>query len=146
MASVLNRLTKQLIVSANTPDFPSQDWIVNPDLSAVSGFASKYWTISGDIVSLMNQAARDAVDAVELSASRDALAEQLQATEDTLAAFALVVLDEINMHAARITAILDAVDGASNLATLKTAVAAIGDVPQRTIQQLKTALRAKLGG
>ncbi len=145
MSTVLNRTTKQLLISANTPDYPTQDWIINPDLSAVAGFASKYWTISGDAVSLMNQAARDAVDAAELNAARDAVADRLQAAEDTLAAFALVLLDEMNLHAARVTAILDAVDGAGSLAALKTAVAAISDVPQRTIGQLKTALRNKLG-
>ena len=63
MATVLNRTTKQLIPSANTPDYPVADWIINPDLSAVEGFASVYWVITGDIVTLMTQGERDAVDA-----------------------------------------------------------------------------------
>jgi|GEM_PF-2886537 hypothetical protein len=145
MATVLNRTTKALLVSVNTVDYPTIDWIIEPDLSAVAGFASKYWTITGDTVSLLDQAGRNAVDAAILSAQRDAIAAAMNATEDYARAFALVVLDEINLHATRITAILDAVDGANSLATLKTAVAAIADVPQRTIDQLKTALRNKLG-
>lgn len=145
MATVLNRTTKALIESANTADYPIVDWIINPDLSAVAGFASKYWTISGDAVSLLDQAGRDAVDAAILSAERDAVAAAMDAVEDYSRAFALVVLDEINLHATRITDVLNAVDAASNLATLKSAVALIPDVPTRTIAQLKTALRNKLG-
>lgn len=68
MANVLNRTTKQFIASANTVEYPAQDWIINPDMTAVTGFASKYWTITGDTVSLMDQASRDAVDAAELAA------------------------------------------------------------------------------
>lgn len=145
MANVLNRTTRQYLASVNTPDYPVAEWIVEPDLSAVAGFPAKYWAIVGDMVSLMSQAERDAVDAAELAAARDAVAGAFDGVEDFARAFALILLDELNLHAARVTAILDAVDGASNLAGLKTAVAAIPDVPQRTIAQLKTALRAKLG-
>ncbi len=145
MATVLNRVTKEFIESANTVDYPVVDWIINPDLSVVTGFPTKYWSISGDTVSLLNQAGRDAVDAALLSAQRDAIASAMDAVEDYARAFALVVLDEINLHAARITSILNAVDNAATLAALKTAVATIPDVPQRTVDQLKTALRNKLG-
>ena len=62
MSAVLNRTTKQFIPSANTPDFPVIDWIINPDLSAVGGFPSRYWIITGDIVTLMTPAERAAVD------------------------------------------------------------------------------------
>lgn len=72
MAAVLNRTTKQFIRFANTPDYPAAEWIINPDLSAVTGFASKYWTITGDVVTLMTQAERDAVDAQEAAESFDA--------------------------------------------------------------------------
>lgn len=63
MANVLNRTTKQYITSANTPDYPTADWIINPDLSGVSGVPSKYWKITGDVVTEMNQTEKDAVDA-----------------------------------------------------------------------------------
>lgn len=145
MATVLNRTTKQLIPSANTIDYPVESWIINPDLSAVTGFSSKYWVIAGDVVSLMSQAERDTVDANELQAARDAVAAQMDQMENYLRAFALVMLDEINLHATRVTAILDAIDNNSTLANIRTAVALIPDVPTRTIAQLKTALRNKLG-
>lgn len=142
--NVLHRATKDYRQSVNTPDYPIADWIHGPDLSAVVGQPSKYWTITGDVVTLMSQAERDAVDAAEVTAAKDAVADELDRVQTIMRAFAEALLDELNLHAERTTAILNAVDGASNLATLKTAVALIADVPTRTLAQLKTAVRGKL--
>lgn len=145
MASVLNRTSKQFIDSANTPDYPVAEWIINPDLSAVAGYPSQYWIITGDIVTLMDQSARDAVDAQALSNSRDATASVLAQPESYPRGYALVALDELNAHALKLNSILDAVDAATTLADMKTRIAAISDYPQRTIQQMQTAVRGKLG-
>ena len=129
---VLHRITKQFLKSVNTPSYVPNwskgqpppltgDWIVGPDLSAVAAQPSKYWVITGNTVSLMSQAERDAVDAAQLNASRDATADQLDVVDDVLRAFALTVLDEIN--------------------TLR----AQRSLPARTMAQLKTAVRDKLG-
>jgi hypothetical protein len=64
MASVLNKTTKEYRQSANTPDFPTSDWIINPDLSAIAGVPMEYWKVVGDSVVEMNQSEKDAVDAV----------------------------------------------------------------------------------
>lgn len=72
MADVVNRTTKEYLVSVNTPDYPAQDWIIDPDLSAVAGWLPKYWIINGDAITLMDQAARDAVDAAEITAHNNA--------------------------------------------------------------------------
>lgn len=145
MSTVLHRTTRQLIRSANTPDYPTAQWIIEPDLLAVAGFAPKYWIIIGDVVTLMTQMQRDAVDAAEVEAGRESTAAALDAAENLARATLLVMLAEFNNHAAKINALLDAIDGASNLATLKTSVALIADYPQRTVQQLRTAVRNKLG-
>lgn len=121
MASALNRTTKQYLSSVNTPDFPLAQWIINPSLAAVAGFESRYWTITGDVVTLMTQGERDAVDAALVSAARDAVTAQLDATEGVLRAFMLVVLDEVNILRTQ-----------AGLAT-------------RTVNQLRTAIRNKLG-
>jgi len=68
MATVLNRSTKAVLRSVNTPEYPESGWIINPDLSAVEGYDAKYWTLNGDAVELMTQAERDAVDAAEQAA------------------------------------------------------------------------------
>jgi len=70
MANVLNRITKELLNSVNTPDFPTGDWIVNPDLSAVAGQPVKYWKIVGDSIQFMNSGERDVVDAALLPAAK----------------------------------------------------------------------------
>lgn len=121
MATVLNRTTKQLIESANTPEYPIGNWIINPNLSAVAGFANKYWIITGDAVTLMDAAQRAAVDAAELTAQLNAISNGIDAAGTYARAFAEIVMDEIN--------ILRANDG----------------LAPRTLAQLKTALRNKLG-
>ena len=147
MADVLHRTTKDYRRSVSTPDYPSQDWIINPDLSAVAGQPVKYWTITGDVVSLMSQAERDAVDAAEaaaaITADKDANKAQLDA-ERVLRAVALVALDEFNLHAARIKSILDAIDNSATLAQVKAAILLIADPPQRTAQQVLDAIKAKV--
>lgn len=145
MASVLNRTTKAFLPSANTPDYPVAQWIINPDMSAVVGFPSQYWIITGDVVTLMSQAQRDQVDTDALNASRDSTAAVLAQPEAYPRGYALVALDELNAHALKVNSILDAVDAATTFADLKSRVAAITDYPQRTIQQMQNAVRGKLG-
>lgn len=120
MSDVLNRTTKEYRRSVNTPDFPVIDWIRNPDLSDVVGFASRYWLIDGDAVLLMSAAERDALDAAAQAASLDAIAEQIDQIQSYSRAFAEIVLDEFNNLRSR------------------------HGLPNRTLAQLKTALRNKL--
>jgi len=145
MANVLNRTTKQYITSANTPEYPVEQWIINSDLSAVVGFASKYWVVTGDVVTLMSQAQRDAVDAAEVEARRDALAAEMDNLESYARAFALIMLDEINLHAGNISGDRLAVVNGATYGAFRTAATAVSATPTRTIAQLKTALRNKLG-
>lgn len=70
MATVLNRTTKQLLRSVNTPDYPAVNWIANPDLSAVNGVPVEYWKVVGDVVSEMTQPEKDVVDGAGLGALR----------------------------------------------------------------------------
>ena len=100
MGNVVHRETKEFRRSVNDPDFPILTWIHNPDLSAVDGFLSKYWVITGDTISLMDQAARDAVDAAEVVAdiAADRIVEKGRIdVERILKALALVTKDEINI-------------------------------------------------
>ncbi len=79
MANVLNRTTKEFRTSVNTPDFPVGQWIINPDLSAVVGQPTKYWKITGDVVTLQTvgeQALTDDAEA-QLQAANSAGEEEL---------------------------------------------------------------------
>jgi len=65
MSNVINRTTKQYKESVNTPDYPVADWIINPDLSALTSVPEKYWKIVGDDVVEMTQTEKDTVDTNE---------------------------------------------------------------------------------
>lgn len=98
------------------------EWIYNPDITAVDGHPHKYWVtpVVGTVAELASQAEQDAVDAAELVASRDALANEIDRNESYSRAFALLVLDELN------------------------ALRAEHGLNARTPAQLKTALRSKM--
>lgn len=148
MPNWVHRTTKQFVRSVASADLPESpaNYIEEPDLSAVTGQPAKYWVITGDTVSLADAPTRAAIDAAELSDQRDAIADELQRLQTVTRAFAEVVMDEFNRHSARINGILDAIDNASNLAGLKADIAAINNIPARTLQDLRDAVRAKLDG
>ena len=65
MANVVNRATRELRLSVNTPDFPTAQWIINPDLSAfnaIGGYQARYAEISGDDVLLLSASERQQAD------------------------------------------------------------------------------------
>lgn len=144
MANALNKSTKRYLTSVNTPDYPAADWIINPDMSAVDGFESKYWVITGDVITLMDLSERNAVDAAELSAKRDSIAGALDYQQDVMVEFFKLMIAELNRKSDKTNAILAAAANANNLATFKTDMGLIANEPTRTMAQLKTALRAAL--
>lgn len=119
MANVLNRTTKQYLISVNTPEYPTGQWIINPDLTAVQGFDSKYWQITGDEVNLMPQAQRDAVDVAELNARNDAIANQLT-DNPYYSGLVQALIDEINI------------------------LRAVHNLPSKTLAEIKATLRNNL--
>jgi len=147
MANVLSRTSPYVyLVSVNDPDYPVVDWIHSPDLSAVNGWDSRYWIVTGDVVSLMSETERNAVDAALLDASReDSVQQQIDNIESVLRAFMKTVLTEFNLHAAKHNEIATTVDAATNLAEFKTAMQAVNDYPARTVAQLRISIRNNLG-
>ena len=103
MANVLNRTTKEFRRSVNTPDYPVENWIINPDLSSLIETDSKYWVIEGDTVRDMTDVEKDVVDADEASATEAAAKIAAKAVIDgadpimnkTLTAIAEVIQDEL---------------------------------------------------
>jgi len=75
MSSVIHRTTLDYLTSVNTPEYPETDWIINPDVSAVTDVPRKYWKLDGDRVIEMTQSEKDAVDAQELQNRIDAVKE-----------------------------------------------------------------------
>lgn len=144
MALVLHRVTKELRRSVNTPDYNPIDWIINPDLSAVAGQPVKYWLISGDIVSVADAAQQATIDAALLAAAEARQKEEEKEQFDTdrrLKAFAELLVNELNSRGDTVNQLLSAIRLANNLANLQMQVNAINDIPARTFQQLRTAIR-----
>ena len=117
------RFPSEVFIDADGLAQSNANWISNPDLSAVVGFAPKYFKIVGDVVSLLTLAERDAVDADDaavLLTNDRTRNKTLYDTEFVLKALALVMMDEVNIlrqqHA----------------------------LPDRTIAQLRTAIRTKI--
>lgn len=148
MAAVLNRTTKQYIPSANTPDYPAAQWIINPNLSAVIGFDSRYWIITGDAVTLMSQAERDVVDATLIAARKDSISNDIDATHPSYQrALAEILIDEINNLRQKHNSMRTEILAATSLANLQSRITTnFAVMPDRTLAQLKTALRNKLDG
>jgi len=84
MATVLHRTNKEVLYSVNTPDYSDVDWIINPDLVYVLGVPKKYWKITGDVVSEMNQSEKDIVDAALLPQTKIDRKNFLRTSADNL--------------------------------------------------------------
>jgi len=80
-----------------------------------------------------------------LDGRREQRVTRLDEPEEILRAFMLMIIDQFNEHAAKTNALLDAIDAASNLATLKTAVGAISDLQTYTPAQVRSTVKNKLG-
>lgn len=147
MANVINRTTLQYLASVNTPDYPEPTWKANPDMSQVVGVAQRFqkWDAVNDRPAPMTAGEQAAVIAAALSAQRDAAAAALTQNENIDRAVFLIFLDEFNLHAAKLNAILTAIDGAASFGAMRTAIAAIADLGTRTESQLRTAVRNRLG-
>ncbi len=137
MPNYLHRTTKQYLQSVSPNDLleSTANYIFMPDMSAVAGVPSKYWTITGDVVSEMLQGEKDAVDAALESNTRDVV---IQAEVDDLESVTrqtiILMMDEINILRQQV----NAMSTESPNITDRT-------LSDRTLAQLKTQLRDNLG-
>lgn len=69
-----------------------------------------------------------------------------QASERLYRAIVLLLLDELNAHSTTEAGIVAAVAAATSLADLKTRMAVVATVPQRTIAQMVGAIKSKIAG
>lgn len=83
LGKVINRTTKEIKVPVHTPDYSVTDWIVDPDLSAVDGVPVKYWKITGDVISGMDQSEKDAVDLAAVPAAKANKKKSLKGRSDS---------------------------------------------------------------
>lgn len=100
MGNYLHRTTKRYYqsTSPNSLPEPLANYIEEPDLSAVVGVPAIYWVITGDVVSEMSQPEKDAVDAQQLSDSRDdAIEAEIDNLESVMRQLTQLMLREVNI-------------------------------------------------
>lgn len=84
MSSVLNRTTGVYLKRVHTPDYPVEDWVINPDLSTVSGIPTKHWFIdTGDVLREMTTAEKATA---YLASNKDERKSQIDARTSSLIA------------------------------------------------------------
>ena len=151
MAAVLNRTTLEYRASAHTPDYAAQDWVINPDLSPVAGVPQKYWKLTGDVLSEMSAGEKTVVDDALAAAAKTSAKTTAKNEIDgnpgyDLRSIAKLIVDEINALRQWIVSFKVEVAAATSLADLKTRVASLPDMPDRTLAQAKTAYKTLIDG
>lgn len=102
MADVIKRTTNsknrhEFKKSVNSPDYPSGDWLHNPDLSSVSGVPTRHWKVVGETVVEMNQSEKDAADDTVFEHGKFAEADgESQTTADTYQLKVQLTTDELD--------------------------------------------------
>lgn len=137
MPNYLHRITKQYLHSVSNVSLPEPEanYIYMPDMSAVAGVPSIYWVITGDVVSEMSQAEKDAVDAILLSNTRDdAIQLEIDNLESLLRQVVQMTVDEINILRQQF-----------NTTTAESNQLTDTAFTDRTLAQVKTQLRNDLG-
>jgi hypothetical protein len=142
----------QYLRSVNTPEYSSDpDVLVNPDVTALTAVDLKYWKRVGNAVQEMTSGEKATVDsaaaAVVVTANRTAANEiTTDAYSDGIKwrALTMILLDELNDLRQWTVAFKAQVAAASTLADLKTRVATLATLSDRTIAQAKTAYANKV--
>lgn len=67
MSIAINRNTKKILNNIYTGFLNPVEWLINPDLSAVSNLKQKYWKLVGDSVVAMNDTEKAQADIDELN-------------------------------------------------------------------------------
>lgn len=140
------------LLSVNTPDYSGQpNTLVNPDVSQVIAQPIRYWKVSGGLVVLMTAGEQNTVDAAIAAAATLAIRTAAKANLDNFNSLPLfmralmqIMVSEINLVREQDVARAAAVAAASSLANLQTRWAAISNLPDRTLAQLVTAIKAKV--
>ena len=99
MPLFVHRTTFQELPSTSPASLsePIGNYVQDPNMSAVTGRPKKYWSLTGDIFSMVDQVARDAIDLAEDEARKDSLADEID-TNELLKAIAQTNLDLFNQE------------------------------------------------
>ena len=96
------RFSPEVFHDGSGEPISNANWIHAPGLTAVAGFNSQHWIITGDVVTLMSLAQRNQVDADAIAAQKQAEKDAATAdintnTDRRLLGFMETMVDEINI-------------------------------------------------
>jgi len=142
----------QYLQSVNTPDYSSRDDVViNPNVNNIINVPVRYWKhVTGSIFE-MTAGEKTAIDAA-IEATFDAFVRSsAKGTYDgfndiplALRSFAAIATDEFNIVRHWTVSFKAEVAAATTLADLKTRVSGLPTLDNRTLSQLKTAIKNKI--
>ena len=142
----------QYLTSVNEPPYVGDpDVLIDPDVSEVISVPLRYWKRVGDTIVEMTQGEKDAVDAAIALATLTANRTYANSIDDLTngegiqwRALVMILLDELNTIRQWTVSFKTEVAAATNLADLKTRVATLSTLSDRTIAQAKTAYTNKI--
>ena len=132
------------------PDYAGRtDYITNADLSTVAGVPQKYWKVVNRTLlpfTAQEQTDYEAEIALEaLTNSRASAVDKIDGLDGVeLRAIAGILLDEVNDPRQWITNFKIQAAAASNFTDLKTRIASLPNLPDRTLAQARTAYKNKV--
>ena len=100
MGNFLHRTKKRYLSSTSPNELPEDisNYIEQPDLSAVEGVPTKYWVITGDIVSEMSSAEKAIVDQALLDIARDSrIQSAIDGVESDMRQVVKMLIAELNI-------------------------------------------------
>lgn len=100
MADALHRTTKELRRSVHSPAYDPAEWIINPDLSAVTGVPQSRWIIDGDAVRPPDAGETAAFDLADLQAAKEAKITAINAKTGQLIESGAVVVNGVSISTA----------------------------------------------
>jgi hypothetical protein len=126
-------------VPSNLPNIKSSEWVDTGAMYVQSNVVQYTEQELADI-----EAAQQAAEA-ESAAAFKAMQGELDNAQLITKGLALTILDELNRTTQRLRDFDSAVQAATSLADLKTRVGSLLPIPDRTAEQLKAAVKAKVG-
>jgi hypothetical protein len=136
---------RELVPLASTPaNVRTVAWV--DDGARYTETVTEIWTADELAAQEVHRQAEAAAAQAAEAAALLAMQSELDNAERITKGLALTILDELNRIASRMRDFDAAVQAASTLPDLKTRVAALSKIPDRTAAQLKAAVKAKVEG
>jgi len=135
--SLPHKTTLQIlpVVTTDPPFDPDTQVRIGPIVTIEQAQVTRVWTVR-------TKTPQELLDDDALA--RDSVMNSFDSSYAVERAILGLIVDEFNLHSTRLASILDVAAQATSLADFKTRMATVQAIPQRTLAQLRTAVRNAL--